>query len=176
MVSVSGWPNLPATTPVTDSLGNTYYIAGTVLVSKGAYSAIYYAKNVKGGTNAITFKTVKSGGQISMVVAEFSGANPVSPLDGTVGSTGSGNVPSSGNMTPSLAGDLVIGSGTHNGNTVTLAGPGFTMIAIPTEDSNTHQPLAMEYQVLSGSQPISATFSMGAVYPWTQNGAIFKHR
>ncbi|MGZ3955629.1 MAG: Ig-like domain-containing protein, partial [Flavisolibacter sp.] len=41
VVSVSGWPNLPASTAVTDNQGNTYSIAGTVLVSQGAYSAIY---------------------------------------------------------------------------------------------------------------------------------------
>ena len=117
VVSVSGWPNLPASTAVTDSLGNTYSIAGTVLTSQGAYSAIYYAKNVKGGTDTVTFNTVKSGGQISMVVAEFSGVDTVSPLDKTAGAVGSGNTPSSGMMAPSSAGDLVIGSGTHNGNT-----------------------------------------------------------
>jgi hypothetical protein len=174
VVSVSGWPNLPATTPVTDSLGNTYSIAGDILVSQGAYSAIYYAKNIKGGTNTVTFDTVSSEGQISMVVAEFSGVDTISPLDSTIGTVSSGTVPSSGVMTPSQAGVLVIGSGTHNGTTVTTAGSGFTMIDIPTEDSANHQPLAMEYQVLSGSQPVSATFNLETGYPWTQNGALFK--
>ncbi len=176
VVSVSGWPNLPAATPVTDTLGNTYSIAGTVLVSQGAYSAIYYAKNVKGGTDTVTVNTVNSGGQISMVIAEFGGVNTVSPLDGTAGTVGSGTVPSSGTMTPSLAGDLVIGSGTHNGNTVTTAGTGFSMLAIPTEDSNSHQPLAMEYQILSGNAQTSSTFSLANAYPWAQNGALFKHQ
>ena len=100
VVSVSGWPNLPATTAVTDSLGNTYSIAGTILVSEGAYSAIYYAKNIKGGTNTITFNTVKSGGHISMAVAEFSGVDTVSPLDMTIGTIGSGTAPSSGSYDP----------------------------------------------------------------------------
>ena len=174
VVSVSSWPNLPASTAVTDSLGNTYSIAGTVLTTQGVYSAIYYAKNVKGGADTVTFNTVKSGGQISMAIAEFSGADTASPLDKTAGTVGSGNAPSSGNMAPSLAGDLVIGSGTHNGNTVTTAGSGFTLIAVPTEDSNTHQPLAMEYQVLSGNQQTTATFNLAVGYPWTQNGVLFK--
>jgi hypothetical protein len=174
VVSVSGWPNLPASTAVTDSQGNTYSIAGTVLVSQGAYSAIYYAKNVKAGATSVTVRTVRSGGQISMAVAEFSGIDPVSSLDKTAGTVGSGNTPSSGTMTPSQAGELVIGSGTHNGNTVTSAGSGFTMLAIPTEDSNTHQPLAMEYQVLSGSQQTTAVFNLSTGYTWTQNGALFK--
>ena len=176
VVSVSGWPNLPAATAVTDNLGNIYSIAGTVLVSQGAYSAIYYAKNVIGGAVTVTVNTVKSGGQISMTVAEFSGIDTVLPLDATAGSTGSGTTPSSGNMTPTLAGNLLIGSGTHNGNAVTGAGAGFTMIAVATEDSNTHQPLAMEYQVLSGNQQTSTSFSLSTGYGWAQNGAIFKHK
>jgi hypothetical protein len=109
-----------------------------------------------------------------MAVAEFSGVDTVSPLDKTVGTVGTGNIPSSGNMTPSLSGELFIGSGTHNGNTVTTAGPGFTMIAVPTEDSNTHQPLAMEYQVLNGTPQTAATFNLATGYPWTQNGVLFK--
>ena len=68
-----------------------------------------------------------------MVVAEFSGVDTVAPLDKVAGTVGSGTAPASGIMTPSLAGDLVIGSGTHNGNTITSAGTGFTMIAIPTK-------------------------------------------
>ena len=176
VVSVSGWPNLPATTAVTDSLGNTYSIAGTVLVSQGAYSAIYYARNVKGGTDTITVRTVKSGGQISMAVAEFSGVDTVSPLDKTAGVVGSGNAPSSGTMTPSMTGELIIGSGTHNGNTITTAGTGFSIIAIPTEDSDTHQPLAMEYRVLAGTSPTSAVFGLATGYPWTMNGALFRHK
>ena len=178
VVSVSGWPNLPAATAVTDNLGNTYSSAGTVLTSLGAYSAIYYAGNVKAGAATVTVRTVKSGGQISMVVAEFSGVDTVSPLDKVTGAVGSGTAPSSGTMTPVMTGELVIGSGTHNGNTVTSAGTGFSMIAIPTEDSNTHQPLAMEYQVLSGAtvQPVSAAFRLAAGYPWTMNGALFRHK
>ena len=174
VVSVSGWPNLPAATAVTDNLGNNYSIAGDVLVSQGAYSAVYYARNVKGGTDTVTFTTVNSGGQISMVVAEFSGADTVSPLDKTSGATGSGNTPSSGAMTPATAGSLVIGSGTHNGSTVTTAGSGFTMIDTPTEDSDTHQPLAMEYRLLSGTETAAATFTLATAFPWTQNGVIFR--
>ena len=174
VVSVSGWPNLPATTPVTDSRGNSYSIAGAVLVTQGAYSAIYYARNLTGGTDTVTVNTVNTGGQISMVVAEFSGVDTVSPLDKTAGTVGSGTTPSSGNMTPSMAGELIIGSGTHNGNTITSAETGFSMIGIPTEDSNTHQPLAMEYLVLNDTSTTSAPFTLAAGYPWAQNGALFK--
>ena len=177
VVSVSDFPNLPGSPPVTDSLGNTYTIAGTILTAQGAYSAIYYAYNVIGGANVVTlFRTVSSGGQMSMAVAEFSGVATVSPLVTAVAATGSGSAPASGDMFPASVGDLVIGSGTHNGSTVTSAGPGFTMIAIPTEDSVSHQPLAVEYRIASGTEPVSATFSLAAGCSWIQNGALFRHR
>ena len=72
VVSVSGWPNLPATKAVTDSLGNTYSLAGPIQISQGSYNAIYYTKTIKGGADTVTFRTVKAGGQILMVVAEVS--------------------------------------------------------------------------------------------------------
>jgi hypothetical protein len=176
VVSVSGWPNPPASTALTDSLGNTYSRAGSVLLFQGAYSAIYYAKNAKAGRTTVTVRTAASKGQISMVAAEFSGVDTNSPLDKVAGTVGSGTSPSSGTMVPTQANELAIGAGTHNGNTVTSTGSGFAMIAIPTEDSNSHQPLAMEYQILTASQPISPGFTLASPYPWTQNGALFKHR
>ena len=175
VVAVSGWPNLPASPAVTDSQGNTYSSAGAVMTVGGAYSAIYFARNVIGGATAITFNAVNTNSQISMVVAEFSGVNTVSPLDTTAGATGNGTTPSSGIMTPGAAGNLVIGCGTHNTTTVTTAGTGFTMIAIPTEDSHVNQPLAMEYKISNGQQT-AATFNLSAGYPWAQNGAIFKYK
>ena len=176
VVSVSGWPNLPAATPVTDSLGNSYSIAGTVLASQGAYSAIYYARNITGGNATVTIRTVGAGGQISMALAEFSGVDTVLPLESSAGSVGSGTTPSSGTMTPSMTGGLVVGSGTHNGTSVTTSGAGFSMLAIPTEDANTHQPLAMEYQVLSDILPTSVSFGLSTAYSWTMNGALFKRK
>ena len=111
---------------------------------------------------------------MSIVVAEFSGLDTVAPLDKTAAAIGSGTTPSSGNMTPAVAGELAIGGGTHNVTTTTSAGAGFTLVAVAQEDSSTNQPGAMDYQVLTGTSAVAATFSLAASGFWMQSGALFK--
>jgi hypothetical protein len=48
------------------------------------------------------------------------------------------------------------------------------MIAVATEDSASHQPLAMEYKILSSANPVAANFSLAASGDWVQNAALFK--
>jgi hypothetical protein len=169
---VSGWPT-PSTLTVTDSLGNTYSAAGARQGGSGnIFCALYYARNVSGGTDRVTVRA-SSSCQLSMIVAEFSGVDASSPLGATSGASGTSAAPSSGNMAPTMAGVLVIGAGTHNGNTTTNAGSGFTMVAIAIDNADDYQPLAMEYRVLSGTDTVAATFSLADSQEWTQVGALF---
>ncbi|MGC4050554.1 MAG: DUF4082 domain-containing protein [Paludibaculum sp.] len=175
VVGVSCWPSAPATVAITDTLGNTYALAGTTRkTSFGAYTGIYYAVSARAGANTVTFKTATGGSELSMIVAEFSGANAVSPLDGSAGATGSSATPSSGNMTPTAAGDLVIGVGTHDSTDVTSAGTGFTLVAVTNENSSTYQPLAMDYKIQATATAVAATFSLSKSDSWAQAGALFK--
>jgi chitodextrinase/sulfur relay (sulfurtransferase) DsrF/TusC family protein len=175
VVAISCWPSAPATTAITDNLGNTYTLAGqTRRTASGAYTGIWYAKSVVGGTATITFRTASGGSELSMVAAEFSGANTAAPLDAATGATGSSSAPSSGNMTPSATGDLVIGAGTHDGTEVTSAGSGFTLIAVTSENSNVYQPLAMEFKIQATTSATAATFSLSKSDTWAQAGALFK--
>jgi PKD repeat protein len=48
------------------------------------------------------------------------------------------------------------------------------MLAIATEDDAAHQPLATEYQMLAGTNPIAANFSLAASGSWVVNAALFK--
>jgi hypothetical protein len=177
VVSASGWGGLPAAAPVTDNLGNRYTAAGTRRNTSGSsWSVIYYASNAIAGATTVTFTTAATGTQISMVVAEFSNVAAAAPLDVATGATGTGTAPASGNMTPTVTGDLAIGAGTHDVTTTTTAGTGFTLVAPPQEDGNTHQPLAMEYQVLTGTAAVNARFTIANSAPWAQCGALFKHK
>jgi FtsP/CotA-like multicopper oxidase with cupredoxin domain len=177
VVAVSGWPKLPNGNP-TDSRGNTYTRVGNVRVtSAGGWSALYYAQNARAGATTVTVRAQDTGGQMSMIVAEFSNVATTGALDRSAGNTGNSRTPSSGNMTPTVAGDLVIGAGNHEVTTVTSPGTGFTMVR-KLEDDSTHEPLAMEYQVLTGTQTTSANFSLSPAFPaapWGQVGAMFKH-
>ena len=173
IVSVSAWPNAP--TSVADTLGSTYTLAGAIRTSSGgAHTAIFYARLNAGGANTVTYRTGGSNGQMAMVIAEFANIASPSPLDAATGAVGNGNVPSSGNLAPTVAGDLMISAGTHEATLVTSAYPGSTMIAIATEDSDTNQPLAMAYQVLTTTAPTPARFNLSASAPWAQAGALFK--
>jgi O-glycosyl hydrolase len=172
VVAVSGWPT--PTINVTDSRGNAYAVASPIRQAAGSsFSAIYYAKNITGGADTVTV-SANSSVQLSMVIAEFSGLNTTAPLDGNVSAAGTSNTPSSGNVTPTTATDLLIGAGTHNLSTITSAGSGFTLIGVATEDSSNHQPLAMEYKFLTSTSPVAATFSLPASGDWSQNAALFK--
>jgi hypothetical protein len=152
-----------------------YTIAGTRQTTSGAsWTVIYYA-NAVGGATTVTC-TAAASSQISLAVAEFSNIAAAAPLNVATGATGTGNAPASGNMTPTVAGDLVIGAGTHDATTVTTAGTGFTLVAPPQEDGTTHQSLAMEYQVLTGTTAVNATFNIATSAPWAQCGALFKHK
>jgi|GEM_PF-2110462 VCBS repeat-containing protein len=175
MVAVSSWPNQPSS--ITDSLGNVYTAVAAPKKSSGAnaYTALYYAKNIKGGADTVTFKNSGTGNDLSVIITEFSGANLTSPLDAALSSSGSSSTPTSGNMTPTATGDLVVGATTHNNTEVTSAGTGFTII-IATEDNQTYQSLAMEYKTQPTTSAVAANFSLSRSDGWAVVGALFKHQ
>src|SRR5579872_5996582 len=175
VVSISSWPATPSASPIKDSLGNTFSAAGPLeKTSGGGYSQIFYAKNIIGGTDTVTFSVSSSGSALSIAAAEFSGLDSNAPLDTTKGAIGGSNSPSTGSFTPTASGDLLIGAGTHDAVVTTTAGTGFTMIADATEGASGQQPLAMEYQILSGSAATSTSFKLSSSTSWAQNGALFK--
>jgi hypothetical protein len=61
-VSVSAWPNLP--TSVTDSNGNSYVLLGSTRTTGSSSAALFYAKNVVGGTDTLTFTAAGTNGQL----------------------------------------------------------------------------------------------------------------
>jgi hypothetical protein len=162
---------------VKDAALNSYQLAANQLTSQMSYTAVYFAKNVNGNFKDVTFSVNNSAGagQMSIVVAEFSGIDTTSPLDGYQSAKGTNATPNSGNVTPSGSGDLVIGVGTHDGNVITSSGSSFNMVGIATEDDITHQNLAMEYRLHSGASAISSNFDLSnSTSPWAQIVALFK--
>jgi hypothetical protein len=175
VASVSSWPNAP--TGVTDSQGNVYTLATapkrTTAAGGGSYTATYYAR-AAGGANTVTFRTGGSNGRMSMVIAQFSGINTMVAADSAISAAGKSQTPSSGNLTPSVAGELLIGAGTHDATTLTTPGSGFTMVAIATENKTTYQPLAMEYRILANTATAATTFNLDASTTWAQTAVLFK--
>ncbi len=95
---------------VTDSQGNLFAEVGSQLTSPGgSRSRVYFAKNIKGGADTVTVNLSANSAWFELYVSEYSGVDPVNPIDGQAGSSGSGTSVSSGNATTTTAGDVIYG-------------------------------------------------------------------
>ncbi len=125
VVAVMWGETTSAVSSVTDSKGNTYALAVGPTKGTGLSSAIYYAKNIAGGSNTVTVSFNRTAGYPNVNVLEYSGLDTASPLDVSAAAVGSGTSGNSGSNTTTSANELIIGLG--NPSTVfTGPGTGFT--------------------------------------------------
>ena len=73
----------------------------------GIGSRVYYANNIKGGSDTFTVTLSGKSTYLEMYLVEYSGLSQTSPIDGQAGTTGSGGTVSSGNITTTAPGDLL---------------------------------------------------------------------
>ena len=100
------------TTPssVTDSQGNVFTQVGNQLTSPGGTrSQVYYAKSIKGGADTVTVNLSATSSWIELYLTEYSGMDPVNPIDAQAGASGNAGLVSSGNATTTVAGDVIFG-------------------------------------------------------------------
>jgi hypothetical protein len=105
-------------TSVTDSAGNVYQLAAPLTRGSGLSQAIYYAKNIKAATGGTNIVKVQFSGAVpypDVRVVEYSGLDPVNPLDTTASAAGTGATASSGNLTTTTANEMIFGAGTTSG-------------------------------------------------------------
>jgi hypothetical protein len=94
----------------TDSVGNTYHSAGTILNSGYVFAQLFYAYNISThSTFKVTLTTTASVSGINLQIAEWANIATTSPLDKYAGTTGTSTAPSSGNITSTQAGNLYVG-------------------------------------------------------------------
>jgi outer membrane protein assembly factor BamB len=134
-----GFNNSTSTiTSVTDTAGNVYQPAAPLTRGSGMSQAIYYAKNVKAataGNNAVTVQFSNAVPFADVRVAEYSGLDPVNPLDTSASAAGSGVTASSGNLTTSAASELIFGAG-YTSNQFVGGTNGFTSRIITPMDED----------------------------------------
>jgi len=123
-VVVVGWNDISATIAgVADSNGNTYVLAGSTVSTPVPASgpaasqvvvsqAIYYARNINAGANTVTATFNQSTAVQSVRIVEYSGLDIASPLDTTVGASGTSVPADSGSATTNSPNDLLFGAGT----------------------------------------------------------------
>ena len=105
------WINSVNFTSISDSQGNTFTQIGTEQNSTGVgvKSRLYYAKNIKGGADTVT--TVVSGSipYHELYIQEYSGLDPVNPLDSFSVNASTGSSFTSNNATTTASNDLLFG-------------------------------------------------------------------
>jgi RHS repeat-associated protein len=112
-VVVVGWSDSTAQVQsVTDTLGNTYALAVGPTVQQGtATQSIYYAKNILGasaGQNVVTVTFTSPANYADIRTAEYSGLDPVNPLDTSVAAQGTSSTSSSGSVTTTNGHDMLV--------------------------------------------------------------------
>ncbi len=171
-VVVVGWNDSTSTvSSIVDSVGNSYSVAAAPVVVSGTSSqAIYYAKNIasaSAGTNTVTV-TFSAPAQFPDVrIAEYSGLDPLNPLDVSVGAQGSAATSDSGPAITSNANDLLIGANLVQSATVG-AGPGFTSRVI-TGDGD-----ILEDEIVSAAGTYNATAVLDKVQTWIMQMVAFR--
>ena len=114
---VVGWNDASAqVSSLTDSKGNVYQLAvgPTVLTDSPALSqSIYYAKNISAaavGANTVTLTYSRRRAYPDVRILEYSGLDPVNPVDVVVGATGNSATSTSGAVITKNAMDLLVGA------------------------------------------------------------------
>jgi Chitobiase/beta-hexosaminidase C-terminal domain/IPT/TIG domain/Calcineurin-like phosphoesterase len=121
-----GWGDTTSTiTSVTDTQNNTYTLAVGPTSNTGLRQAIYYAKNIAGGSNTVTVRFNQAAVYPDVRILEYRGADLSNPLDQAGAAVGSGTTANSGSVTTTSANELIFGTGT-TGTAFSAAGSGFT--------------------------------------------------
>lgn len=109
-VVVVGWNDSTShIQSVTDTAGNTYVLAIGPTVYASWTQAIYYAKNiVAASTNSVTVTFDALATYPDIRIAEYSGIDPVNPIDTSVVATGDSDAEDSGNITTTNDHDLLV--------------------------------------------------------------------
>jgi hypothetical protein len=139
-VVVVGWNDTTArVTSVTDTQGNVYELAiGPTQISGAASQAIYYSPGIVGanaGANSVTITFSTPAVDPDVRILDFSGIDPITPVDGATGATGMGQYSNSGIFTTQNASDVLV-AGNYVETGTDAAGRGFTIRVITPTGSD----------------------------------------
>ena len=156
---------------ITDNYGNTYTRVMERVVNLN-HIAIFYAKNITGGSNFTVSSNINNR---TLAVHEYSGADPTNPLDQFNSNFNAANntrALNSGNVTTTTNGELYfgVGFGGRNNNSWTV-GAGYTMREQVTTPLNSR--IATEDKI-GAAQTTAVTFTTQQNNPWAAAIATFK--
>ena len=171
VVAVGFFDSTSTITSVTDIAGNVYQLAAPLKRGSGMSQAIYYAKNIKAATAGVNVVKVQFSGAVAypdVRTLEYSGLDPVNPLDTSASAAGTGAAASSGSFTTSAAQEIIFGAGYTLG--VFVGGTnGFTTRIITPTDAD----IAADKSVgTAGTYAATANQVGNAV--WVMQGVAFR--
>ena len=141
---------------VSDSRGNRYQQAIATNNGSDDTLAIYYAQNIAGGPNTVTVSDTVPG-TMRFAILEYAGIAASNPLDVTVAAQGSGTNPSSGSVTTTGNGDLLLGAVTTANSPGFAAGSGYTIEESVPAAPGTKLTAEDRVQAVAGSASAAAT-------------------
>ncbi|HVT08251.1 MAG TPA: fibronectin type III domain-containing protein, partial [Polyangia bacterium] len=152
---------------VMDTAGNTYApaLAPTTYADKTtqATQVCYYAKNIVGaaaGTNSVTITFSGPAPFVDARIAEYSGLDPVNPLDDASGGSGVSGLADSGPVHTTAQGDLLV-AGNYNQYSSLGAGDGYTLRLKTDPDGD-----VLEDRIADAVDFYSATVPLNDVMSW----------
>ncbi len=163
---VVGWNDTTASVQsVRDNLGNIYSLAIGPTSGTGLRQAIYYAANIKGGSNTVTVTFSQAAAYPDIRILEYRG---VSTLDVTAGASGSGATANSGATTTTAANELIFGANTVVASTKGT-GTGFTSRIITKPNGD-----IAEDRMVTTTGSYSASASLTGTKAWVMQMVTFK--
>ncbi len=170
VVAIGWYDTTSQVLSVTDNRGNNYQrVAGPTTQAQAGTQSIYYAPNIvaapAGGTTiTVTFNAAVNYPDVR--IAEYSGIDPLNPVDVSVSGTGIGATSSSGSVTTTNPNDLLIGA---NYVTTSTTGPGtgFTSRVITNPDGS-----ILEDRVVTTTGSYSATAPLNSAQLDHANGRL----
>jgi hypothetical protein len=131
---------------------------------------IYVAANIAAaapGGNTVTVNFSAAVPFVDLRIAEYSGLDPSSPVDGTAGTTGTGTISSSGTVTTTHAYDLIFAANYVTSGT-NAAGNGFVNRVITTDGD------IAEDQTVAASGTYTATAGLVNTGSWIMQAVALR--
>jgi IPT/TIG domain-containing protein len=168
-VVIVSWTDATSTIQsVTDAMGNTYSLAIGPTTGTGLRQSVYYLKNIAAGTNSVTVAFNQAASSPDVRILEYSGVDTVSPLDVSVGASGSTGVADSGSVVLGNANDLIIGANIVSTKNI-VAGSPFTSRLLTSTTSN-----IVEDRVVNVAASYDAWAPLLSAGPWVMQMVAFK--
>jgi hypothetical protein len=171
-VVIVGWNDSSAkVTSVVDSKGNSYHLAAGPTVGNELTQSIYYANNIQAAAaneNVVTINYSSPAKFPDIRILEYSGVDPVNPVDEVVSSTGNSSPSTTGVLKTTNPNDLLVGANTVK-TLATGAQNGFTQRILTTPDGDLVQD-----QIVKSTGSYSGNVSLTLDGGWVMQIVAFR--